>query len=81
MKKIKSLSALAMVVQCLSIRNDTTTHVPYRDSVLTTYLQEYFGGDCKTLMFVNVSPILSSYGETISSLKFSSDVNKCKINE
>lgn len=77
----KSLSCLKSVISALLYASENginSVHVPFRDSVLTNYLQEYLGGDCKTLMFVNISPVLSSYGESISSLKFSSDVNKCR---
>ena len=77
----KSLSALKGVIQGLMFsKNNKNVHIPYRDSALTFYLQENLGGDSKTLMFVNISPLISNYSETINSLKFAVDVNNCNAN-
>ncbi len=77
----KSLSALKGVIQGLMFsKNNKNVHIPYRDSSLTYYLQENLGGDSKTLMFVNISPLIGNYSETISSLKFAVDVNNCNAN-
>lgn len=75
----KSLSALKGVITALvSIsKGNKELYIPYKDSVLTTQLQSYLGGDSKTLMFVNISPILSNFSESISSLKFAAEVNCC----
>ena len=72
----KSLSALKGVINALM---NKFNHIPYRDSVLTQTLQEYLGGDSKTLMFVNISSSLSNYNETLNSLKFATEVNNCNI--
>jgi kinesin family protein C1 len=74
----KSLSNLKTVITALV---NSTGHVPYRSSVLTTILQPHLGGDSKTLMFVNISPLVSNLGETTNSLKFALDVNNCYIKE
>lgn len=75
------MSALKGVIQGLmQTKNNKNLHIPYRDSALTFYLQENLGGDSKTLMFVNISPLISNYSETISSLKFAVDVNNCNEN-
>ena len=63
----KSLSALGDVVAALS---QGSQHVPYRNSKLTTLLQDSLGGNSKTLMFVNVAPSESNSGETKCSLDF-----------
>ena len=76
----KSLTALKSVIAALvSTNSSKPNYIPYRDSVLTFHLQNYLGGDSKTLMFVNISPILSSFSESSSSLKFAADVNLCYL--
>ncbi|KAL3631652.1 Kinesin-like protein KIN-14S [Castilleja foliolosa] len=67
----KSLSALADVISALASKS---AHIPYRNSKLTHMLQSSLGGDCKTLMFVQISPNAFDYGETICSLNFASRV-------
>ncbi|KAK4751261.1 hypothetical protein SAY87_004743 [Trapa incisa] len=67
----KSLSALGDVISALASK---TAHVPYRNSKLTHMLQSSLGGDCKTLMFVQVSPSAADLGETLCSLNFASRV-------
>ena len=62
-----------------------TTHVPFRDSLLTRVLQDSLGGNSFTLMVCNVSPHVSHDSETISSLRFAERVklvqNSVKINQ
>ncbi|CAO2832719.1 unnamed protein product [Amaranthus hypochondriacus] len=67
----KSLSALGDVISALATK---TAHVPYRNSKLTHMLQSSLGGDCKTLMFVQISPSDADLGETLCSLNFASRV-------
>jgi kinesin family protein 5 len=82
-KKInKSLSALGMVINCLT--DSKTSHIPYRDSKLTRILQESLGGNSRTTLIINCSP--SSYNdvETLGTLRFGMRAktikNKAKVN-
>ena len=66
----QSLSALGKVISCLTGPSGPQKHIPYRDSKLTRILQDSLGGNCKTTMIATVSPLPSSYAESLSTLKF-----------
>ncbi|KAJ3031084.1 kinesin-like nuclear fusion protein, partial [Rhizophlyctis rosea] len=74
----RSLSALGDVVERLG-EGGGEGHVPFRNSKLTYLLQNSLGGNSKTLMFVNVSPLEKNFGETLCSLRFATKVNSCQI--
>lgn len=69
----KSLSALGDV---MNARLNKAAHVPYRNSILTSALQECIGGDSKTLMILQVSPSGDTADETFNSLIFGSRVRE-----
>ncbi|EAY79261.1 hypothetical protein OsI_34377 [Oryza sativa Indica Group] len=72
----KSLSCLSDVIFSIANKEE---HVPFRNSKLTYLLQPCLGGGSKTLVFVNLSPEVSSTGESICSLRFAARVNSCEI--
>ena len=74
----KSLSALKGVIGAL-INENKNGFIPYKDSILTWILRDYLGGDSKTLMFVNISPMIANVQESNNSLKFAIDVNNCML--
>ncbi|KAL4361529.1 hypothetical protein GQ457_04G039040 [Hibiscus cannabinus] len=72
----KSLSALGDVIFALAQKG---AHVPYRNSKLTQVLQSSLGGQAKTLMFVQLNPDITSYSESLSTLKFAERVSGVEL--
>jgi len=72
----KSLSALADVIGALGKKKK---HIPFRNSKLTFLLQNYLGGDAKTLMFVNLCPGADKIDESLCALRFASRVNATEL--
>lgn len=72
----KSLSSLTDVFLAISNKQ---SHVPFRNSKLTHFLQPSLSGDGKTLMIINLSPVEESYFETLCTLRFGSQVNQCEL--
>ncbi|OMJ82947.1 hypothetical protein SteCoe_16220 [Stentor coeruleus] len=67
----KSLSALGNVINSLvDISEGKSRHVHYRDSKLTFLLKDSLGGNSKTFIIANISPAVSAFAETLSTLKF-----------
>jgi len=81
----RSLCALGDVIEAIcrkgALRGPAAAavHVPFRNSRLTMLLRDSLGGDSKTLMFANVSPLQEHLGETLSTLRFASKVHACCI--
>jgi len=57
---------------CRSGRKGTIdeTHIPYRQSKLTSLLKESLGGNAKTVVLALIAPGPDNYEETMSTLKF-----------
>lgn len=82
----RSLSVLGNVINALvDIAEGKTRHIHYRDSKLTFILRDSLGGNSKTAIIANVSPASTSFGETLSTLKFAQRAkliqNAASINE
>eukprot|EP01116_Phalansterium_solitarium_P015969 TRINITY_DN3605_c0_g1_i2.p1 TRINITY_DN3605_c0_g1~~TRINITY_DN3605_c0_g1_i2.p1 ORF type:complete len:995 (-),score=287.46 TRINITY_DN3605_c0_g1_i2:249-3095(-) len=72
--------------RCLEALRYNQAHVhlppkmpPFRDSKLTRLFQDYFIGNGKALMIVNVSPCSTDYDETCNVLKFSATAREVTI--
>lgn len=72
----KSLSALGDVI---AARAQKSGHIPFRNSTLTFLLSDSLSENSKTLMFVNLSPILASADESFCSLNFASRVRTVEL--
>lgn len=72
----KSLSSLTDVFVSIGKK---AAHIPFRNSKLTYLLQPSLSGDGKTLMLANLSPTEMSTQESLCSLRFASQVNKCEL--
>jgi hypothetical protein len=77
----KSLYTLGEVIKAMVKKGPRASRsvVPFRDSVLTKLLIGSLGGNCKTLMFANISPESHHVAETLRTLNFASQV-KCVVN-
>jgi len=64
----KSLTALSDVMQALS---EHSNHIPFRNSILTSYLRDSLRGDAKTQMISCISPDIFTKDESIRTLNFS----------
>ncbi|KAL5014092.1 hypothetical protein ScPMuIL_008362 [Solemya velum] len=74
----KSLSALGQVFQAL---RTSQLHIPYRNSKLTQILQPSLGGDAKACLFVNVSPDVFNFQETVSTLTFGANARQVALGQ
>eukprot|EP01083_Nonionella_stella_P054927 144964_1 len=68
-----SLHHLARVIVALQ---DNDSHIPYRDSMLTKFLKDSLGGNCKTTMISTVSINKLHIDESISTCRFAQRVAK-----
>ncbi|KAI0060654.1 kinesin-domain-containing protein [Artomyces pyxidatus] len=76
----KSLSALGDVIAALGEKSEKgDKHIPYRNSKLTYLLQNSLSGNSKTLMVLNLSPLVAHLNESLCSLRFATKVNNTTI--
>lgn len=50
------------------------SHIPYRNSMLTTVLKDSLGGNTKTVMIATVSPAAREVEESLSTCRFAQRV-------
>jgi kinesin family protein 6/9 len=81
-----SLHYLEMVI--VALHEKTTkgrTHIPYRNSMMTSVLRDSLGGNCKTAMVATVSPDKEQTDESVSTCRFAQRVarvrNDARLNE
>lgn len=72
----RSLLALGDVIHAKARR---AAHVPYRNSVLTSLLQENLQGDAKTVMLLQINPSTAFADESASSLTFANRVSTADL--
>ncbi len=71
-----SLSSLSNVIEKLQAGNKS---VPFRDSKLTSLLQNSLEGNSKTLCIICCNPLQSHLNETLCSLRFAAKINKVDL--
>lgn len=61
------------------------SHIPYRDSMMTSVLRDSLGGNCKTIMVATINPEAAHTDESLSTCRFAQRVslikNRATINE
>ena len=58
------------------LKNSARTHIPYRNSLMTTILKDSLGGNCRTVMIATISMESDNLDETLSTLRFSQRVGQ-----
>ena len=71
-----SLSHLKTVIQALANKKG---FVSYRNSTLTSLLQDSLGGNCKTLMFANISAHTGNIPESLCTIKYAAEARKVEV--
>ncbi|KAJ7515220.1 hypothetical protein O6H91_22G006000 [Diphasiastrum complanatum] len=82
-----SLHFLEQVIIALheKIQGKPRSHIPYRNSMMTSVLRDSLGGNCRTVMIATVSVAQDQLEETISTCRFAQRVamvsNQVMLNE
>ncbi|EQC32016.1 hypothetical protein SDRG_10215 [Saprolegnia diclina VS20] len=81
-----SLHYLEMVIVALHEKNTKgRTHIPYRNSMMTSVLRDSLGGNCKTVMVATASAEKEQTDESLSTCRFAQRVarvrNDAHLNE
>ena len=74
-----SLSFLEQVIVSLENKDKgKISHIPYRNSLMTTILKDSLGGNCKTILIANASSDIKYIDETLSTMRFALRCSKVK---
>ena len=73
----KSLFFLTQVIFMCS-KGKSTKHVPFRNSALTKILRSSFGGNSRTLLILCISPSMTDFDISLSTLRFGKCAKKIK---
>ena len=74
-----SLSFLEQVIVSLGEKEKgKISHIPYRNSLMTTILKDSLGGNCKTILIANASSNVKYIDETLSTMRFALRCAKVK---
>jgi kinesin family protein C1 len=72
----RSLSCLGDVFMAILNKD---SYVPFRNSKLTYFLQDYLSGESRVSIVLNISQEEKHYHETLCTLRFGSKVSECKL--
>ena len=73
----KSLVCLGKVIAALA-DHKKGAHIPFRDSSLTWLLKENLGGNSRTIMMAALSPHVTNYEESLSTLRYADRAKRIK---
>lgn len=71
----RSLLALG---NCITALSSGVGFVPFRDSKMTRLLKDSLGGNCRTVMIANLSPLHLNYEDTHNTLKYANRAKNIK---
>jgi kinesin family protein 6/9 len=75
-----SLTYLEQVIISLHEREtDQRTHIPYRNSLMTTILRDSLGGNCKTVLIATMNSEIEQLEESISTARFAFRCSKLTV--
>eukprot|EP01059_Diplonema_ambulator_P034952 TRINITY_DN8085_c1_g2_i1.p1 TRINITY_DN8085_c1_g2~~TRINITY_DN8085_c1_g2_i1.p1 ORF type:complete len:1419 (+),score=540.66 TRINITY_DN8085_c1_g2_i1:66-4322(+) len=79
----RSLVCLGKVIAALADAAEASgkgkkIHIPFRDSALTWLLKENLGGNSRTIMLAALSPHVSNYEESLSTLRYADRAKRIK---
>eukprot|EP00929_Paragymnodinium_shiwhaense_P019726 TRINITY_DN1334_c0_g1_i2.p1 TRINITY_DN1334_c0_g1~~TRINITY_DN1334_c0_g1_i2.p1 ORF type:complete len:903 (+),score=270.47 TRINITY_DN1334_c0_g1_i2:76-2784(+) len=77
-QSLTNLAACISALAKLAEGKGHADHIPFRNSKLTYLLSDSLGGNSKTVLMAAISPALSNYEESLSTLKFAHTCKRIK---